>query len=355
MFSFCNDKHTAYQEEYRNYFSNLCDNFDLKFNAENCEFNSNIGNLWVFRSQVKSDETFLIIPSLFNSPEILLFNEQQSYIEYLQNFGDVYLLEWKENIDDVGLGHYIDEVVRVLALLRDNFKTKSLHLIGHCIGGNIAIFSNLLYKEVSSLTLLTTPWDYSHFSGALWFSECLNIRKSITGMKMVPKLYIQMMFFMLFPSHFETKLNKYFAIDSAEDREKYLRIEHWLQSGIDIPARLYNEILDEIIFQNSLIKGDYMLSDVRVSLKLINTPTCIISAKNDQIAPLSSMLPLQKEIKNSKLILVEGGHIGYLINDDQQFKDDWRNWFFSLIHKNRGHNGSIYHTCKKDGSRNVFR
>lgn len=38
------------------------------------------------------------------------------------------------------------------------------------------------------------------------------------------------------------------------------------------------------------------------------------------------MQPLQKQIKNTTLIEVEGGHIGYLISDRSDFQNKYNQW-----------------------------
>ena len=43
--------------------------------------------------------------------------------------------------------------------------------------------------------------------------------------------------------------------------------------------------------------------------------------------PIPSIVPLQTGIKKSTLISVEGGHINYLVNNDQKFKQEYTNWF----------------------------
>ena len=136
-----------------------------------------------------------------------------------------------------------------------------------------------------------------------------------------------MMFFLLFPDQYQKKVTKYFSLDKKEEKEKYLRIEQWLQSGIDIPSSLYNEIIDDIIAKNNLVNKNFYIKDRLVSLDKINIPTCIIGAREDQIAPISSMLYLQKEIKKSKMIIIDGGHINYLVNNDQKFKKEYTKWF----------------------------
>mgnify|MGYP003402418258 CR=1 FL=1 len=326
MFSFCNDKHKIYQEDYNRYAYIDQKPKNHRFGGKNCDYRSNICNLWLFKSKTSSHQTFVIVPSLFNSSEILFFNQEQSFVEYLTLFGDVYLLEWIENTTSLHLSDYAAVTADVVRFLK-NQESKDINLIGHCIGGNIAIFSNFIEDKIVSLTLLTTPWDYSYLGKTLLLSEFLEVKKAIIGLSAVPRIYVQMMFFMLFPGHYEAKIAKYFALDKNADREKYLAVEHWLASGIDLSSSLYNEILDDIIAKNALMKKDFHINDKLVSLTQIKVPTCIISAKDDQIAPLTSIAPLQKEIKNSKLILVDGGHIGYLVNNDQKFKQSYKEWF----------------------------
>ena len=337
MFSFCNDLHKIYQEDYCKYLD-LDQGWDnYKLGAIKSGYNSKLSNLWLFKSGTSSNQNFVIVPSLFNSPAILFLNRKQNYIEYVKSFGDVYLLEWKETKDTLKLYDYAKDVAKAVRFVQDRTSTQP-NLVGHCIGGNIVIFSTFIYNNIKSLTLLTTPWDYSHFAAPYFLSEALQIKKAIYGLDTVPKIYIQMMFFMLFPSHYQTKVNKYFALKTQEAREKYLRIEQWLQSGIEIPVSVYNEILDEIIAKNALISNTIYINDQPVSLEKIDVPTCIISAKDDQIVPISSIVPLQKGIKKSTLISVDGGHINYLINNDQKFKKQYTQWLCNqnLISIKRG-------------------
>lgn len=325
MFSFCNELHKIYQEDYCKYLDVSRDGNNYKLETIKSDYSSRICNLWLFKSSTCSNQNFVVVPSLFNSPEILLFNRSQNYIEYVRSFGDVYLLEWKETKDALKLSDYAKDVANVLSFTSD-ITSSETNLVGHCIGGNIAIFSTFIYNNIKSLTLLTTPWDYSHFAAPYFLSESLQIKKAIQGLDTVPKIYMQMMFFMLFPSHYQTKVNKYFALKTQEAREKYLRIEQWLQSGIEIPVSVYNEILDEIIAKNALMSNTIHINNHHVSLEKIDVPTCIISASDDQIVPISSIVPLQTGIKKSTLISVEGGHINYLVNNNRKFKKHYTHW-----------------------------
>ena len=80
MFSFCNDQHRIYQEDYNKYIDIDRGFENYKHGAFKCEYGSNISNEWLFKSETLSSQNFVIVPSLFNSPEILFFNQEQNYI-----------------------------------------------------------------------------------------------------------------------------------------------------------------------------------------------------------------------------------------------------------------------------------
>ncbi|GAA5252123.1 hypothetical protein KNCP2_04110 [Candidatus Rickettsia kedanie] len=64
-------------------------------------------------------------------------------------------------------------------------------------------------------------------------------------------------------------------------------------------------------------------SNLIIDPSLIDCPVYIVAAEDEQIVPKSSILSLQKLLKNSKLIEVKSGHISYLINSklDKLFKE----------------------------------
>lgn len=336
MIAFCHEKHKLYQKEFNHYL--LTEEQDKKlirsFKNEAkriCSYNSDICNLWIFESDVKSTtanestKSFVVIPSLFNSPEILFFDQQDNFIKYLKQFGNVYLVEWVSSVKSLNLSDYTYALVEIIDFIKIN-TSNNPNLIGHCIGGNIAIFASLISKKVHSLTMLTTPWDYSHFSAPIFLAERLRLNQAISGLETVPKIYIQMLFFMLFPENYQIKLNKYFALNTSKAKEKYLKIEKWLQSGISISTSLYEEILEMLVMRNSLVNNNFCINDTKISLEQINVPSFIVSAKQDKIAPPSSIEPLKNGLKNSTTLSVKGGHISYLINNDNNFKSKYAQW-----------------------------
>lgn len=256
-------------------------------------------------------KTFLIIPSIFNSPEIFFLARNKSFIENLRTVGDVYLIDWLEVKESAySLNDYVDKITEVM----NNFS--SINLIGHCIGGNLAIAANVIMpKPVKSLTLLTCPWDFSHFFYVKTLHQYLKLDGYIENLPLVPKIHIQILFFLLFPDYFNVKLDKFFSLTSKKERDLAFRIENWLMSGHDIPSATYHQIMQNILSENMFANLEGKMNDIIIDPSLIDCPVYIVVARDDKIVPISSILSLQKLLKNSKLIEVEGGHISYLINN----------------------------------------
>ncbi|HJD59150.1 MAG TPA: alpha/beta fold hydrolase [Rickettsia endosymbiont of Omalisus fontisbellaquei] len=257
--------------------------------------------------------TFLIIPSIFNSPEIFFLARDKSFIENLRSYGEVYLIDWLEVKEPKYLlDDYVHKIIEVI----DSLKIKDINLIGHCIGGNLAIATKIIVpKKVETLTLLTCPWDFSHFFYIRMLHKYLKLDYYVENLPMIPKIHIQILFFLLFPDYFNAKLNKFFSITSDKEQELAFRIETWLMSGNNISKGVYNQIMQNILDENMFMNLKWKIDNFIIDPSLIDCPVYIVVSEDDQIVPKSSILPLQKLLKNSKLIEVKGGHISYLIND----------------------------------------
>jgi len=257
--------------------------------------------------------SFLIIPSIFNSPEIFFLARDKSFIENLRNHGEVYLIDWLEVKES---SYLLDDYVHRVTEIISNLNSNDINLIGHCIGGNLAVAANVLMpKFIKTLTLLTCSWDFSHFFYVKMLHQYLKLDSYVENLPLIPKIHIQILFFLLFPDYFKVKLDKFFSLTSLKDHDLAFRVESWLMSGHSIPNSTYHQIMQNILGENMFMNLKWKIGDVVVDPSVINCPIYIVAANNDQIAPKSSILPLQKLLKNSNLIEVKGGHISYLIND----------------------------------------
>jgi polyhydroxyalkanoate synthase subunit PhaC len=329
MLGFHESKYDQYKFEYDQFIkSKARPQYAALSSAVN--YSSEIANLMRYESLVSNGNIFLIVPSIFNSPEILFLSGENNFVQNLRQKGEVYLVNWQETGNQLKIEDLVQELKEIINFIKKNTDQK-IHLIGHCIGGNICIAAaQNLSLSINSLSLLTTPWNFSHFANLKAIIESLELENAIKDKDLIPKIYVQIMFFLMFPAQYKEKIDKYFALPSGS-REIFLQVEDWLQSGISIPRSLYLQIIKEFCLQNIIYNKKWKVHGSIVNPAQIDIPTCIIYAKKDQIVPYSSIVPLQKMIKTSTLIRMEGGHISYLISPNSDFQKKYNNWLENLI------------------------
>ena len=80
----------------------------------------------------------------------------------MQQQGDVYLVKWQQINNQNKLSNLDNYITDIIAII-DMFNNQDVHLIGHCLGGHIAMAASYFRQNhTASLTLLTTPWNFSH-------------------------------------------------------------------------------------------------------------------------------------------------------------------------------------------------
>jgi polyhydroxyalkanoate synthase len=327
-------KYQSYFDEYQKFIDthNVGENY-LSIACNKTRFSKICNILQYQTTNCRTEEIFLIVPSIFNSPEIFFINIKSNFIDHLKECGEVFLIEWNV-IDDQyhSLNDYVLEVTHILEYLHHkthileylHHKTDNkINLIGHCIGANIALAAATIKESlIKHLTLLTMIWDCSHFAFSYQFYHSLTLDSNLKNMTHVSKTYIQILFFLLFPDNFSNKVDKYLKLCSntlSNDVELFFKVEHWLMSGIAIPTSTYFQIIEEMLESNNFMQMKWMINTSLIDPSKLTVPICLIIAKNDRIAPLSSVATLHKTLKNSTIIQMEHGHINYLISSNITF------------------------------------
>lgn len=325
--------HQSYVDDYNQFLSthvNLSNVFGKQYlcTAEQQINTENYRILkYAYKHSAKANKIFFIIPSIFNSPEILFVSKHNNFIENLRNIGEVYLLEWHEiQNSNYCLNDYALAATEAVFFLA-NTTQQSINLIGHCLGGNIALAAAIIKQQyINSLTLLTTPWDFSHLSYASLLHKQLNLDASVRNLPQIPRIYFQTMFFLLFPHIFNEKIEKYSKLRCNEKKIFFLTIEFWLNSGHQIPNATYAQIMTDMLQNNIFVTKQWVVNNFIINPSLFKKPVLQIVAKNDYLVPRSAVEPLYNSFNNSFLLALEGGHINYLINDNVNFFQQYNNW-----------------------------
>lgn len=310
-----NNQYQKYFDEYNDYADkNLLGNRYIKLGTK-VEVSKNYQILHYKKLSSRSNRTFLVIPSIFNSAEILFLSKSQSFIDNLRQYGQVFLINWLEVSDtNYLLDDYVLRVLEIITKLKQN--NLQIDLVGHCLGGIIGVAASAIKPEtIRTLTLLSTPWDFSHFTTIRTIYHYLNLDNYLKDLSIIPKLHIQILFFLLFPNYFNEKIDKFFSITNIRDKDLFFRVENWLLSSIALPKGVYRQIMDDIIMGNMLANGKWTINDKVINPALIEAPVYQVIANQDEIAPRSSILSLHRLFKKSTIYEVDGGHISYLIKD----------------------------------------
>lgn len=323
---------------YEKYFNDY-NNFTLKHNfglkhltiKQQCIYKNSTCSLVKYsykRQKSKKSNPFFIIPSIFHTPEILFLNKKSYFINELQSISDVYLIHWHEILDSTHtLDDYVLYAIKCLDVIYLLEKQK-INLIGHCIGGNIAIATtNLKQSYVNTIMLMTTAWCFEHFSYYFKIHQNMNLDNIVKNLPFIPKVYIQILFFLMSPENFYSKYQKYLNTQSIKDKILLFQIENWLSSAYNLPSATYFQIMKDLLHDNNLIKLKWKINNIIINPSNIHIPSFLISAKNDKIAPINSISPLCQALKNHHIINVDGGHISYLIGIKlNTYIKEYQNW-----------------------------
>lgn len=287
-----------------------------------------------FESKYNQSDIFVVVPSIFNSADILAIGSPNDLLSTLSLNGAVCLIEWHTVYDNgFNITAYAETVIKIIEYVSSlTLKDTKIHIVGHCLGGILSIAAGVILKNlVHSMILLTCPWDLSYLQQKKHIMSLLKMDDTLDSYAYVPATYIRILFFLLDPKSFQQKL-EIFQINQGDiARKRFLEIELWQFSGLPITKSSYVELMDEFIAKNILLNKMWVVSGITVDPAEFNKPTLLVVGSNDHIAPKTSITPLSYAFKNAELIEYNTGHIGYLVGSYQsQFKNDIISWIQNI-------------------------
>lgn len=263
----------------------------------------------------------VVIPSMINKHYILDLLPGASFVEALCLAGyRVHAIEWLQphssdrflSIDDL----FKLRINRALELVAERSPTGRIHLVGQCLGGTLALIEALLRPErIETLTLMTTPVDFSH-AGQLgsWAQAPLDVDALTAAYGNIPSSLLQSSFKLLKPSLSLNKVRK--IVDRWRDEEfmrAFLALEMWSSDNVDFPAECYKFLIEELYRENKLAKGELEVEGRVLSLQSLEVPVYDVVASDDHIVPNSMRLPAGSEANEITRREFRGGHLGAVI------------------------------------------
>jgi polyhydroxyalkanoate synthase subunit PhaC len=269
----------------------------------------------------------LFLPSLINRHYILDLLPGRSLVAHFLAEGfPVYMVEWLAPTAEDRYLEFDDLFVRRISkaierTLRDAGSAK-LHLVGHCLGGTLALMEALLRPErLKSLALLTSPVDFTE-AGKLgkWAqSPEFDLEALTDAYGNVPWPLLQGSFQCLRPSLPFSKWAR--LMDKWRDPEfcrSFLAMEMWSNDNIAFPGQCYKVLIRDLYQKNALARGEFRLEGKKLSLSDLELPVLDVVALDDHIVPPATRLPMSVGVRAGKepsvnRIDLTGGHVGAVL------------------------------------------
>jgi polyhydroxyalkanoate synthase len=301
----------AYQRAQRYHTSNDPDMDNIAFNAE-CDLG------YFLPTDTQVHKIFLVIPSIFNSHTILTTGKPDDMVTNLRKYGLVYIIKWNEiKRPDFDLTSYTRIVVEVIRYIQ-SLHNQNIELVGHCLGGIFSLAAGIISQgSINSLTLLTCPWDFAYLQNYRAFYRMLKLDEVILNQTHVPTVYLQILFFLLHPKSFDQKLDMYRAHHESMDTN-FFDIEAWQFSGHPIPKSAYDQLMNQFIDDNILMRNLWYVDGIKIDPMLFRKRVLLISGTMDKIVPSCSTNTLRIALPNKVVRQYTTGHIGYLVGSSRK-------------------------------------
>jgi poly(3-hydroxyalkanoate) synthetase len=262
------------------------------------------------------------------------FDTNQSLIATLRANGcpRIFLTDWKPatiDMKDFDVDTYLAEINVAVDDLGGR-----VNLVGLCQGGWMsAMYAARFPGKVNTLVLAGSPIDTSAGNDPLrrvmqkmplaFFEELVTL-----GGGLMPGRFMLAAYKNMDPAaHYLKKyVELYRNLGDAEYLRKQERFASWYESPIDLPGRVYLQVVDRLFKQNQFAKGEYVALGKRLALGDVRCPVYLLAGKDDDITPWEQVFNAENLLGTPKDQLVKtlapGGHIG-LFMGHAALADNW--------------------------------
>ncbi|MFP8952499.1 class III poly(R)-hydroxyalkanoic acid synthase subunit PhaC [Natrialbaceae archaeon A-arb3/5] len=279
------------------------------------------------KTEDQRDIPILIVYALINKPYILDLQPDRSVVQTLLEAGfDVYLIDWGEpsKLDrSLGLEDYVTRYIdNCVDVVRERSGQDEITLLGYCMGGTMsAMYASLFPEKVKNLAMMAAGLCFAGDGGVLelWGAEEYYDPEAVTEtFDNVPADFLDVGFALMDPvANNVTKYVRFY--DNVEDEEfveNFARMERWLDEGIDVAGRAYEEFIRDIYQENALYENELHLGGEHVDLANIEMPVLQIVAEYDHLIPPAASKPFNEAIPSDDTEILEHptGHIGMSVS-----------------------------------------
>ncbi len=293
----------------------------------------------------------LIIPPWINKFYILDLKPKNSFIRWAVEQGHtVFVISWvnpdtklkAKSFED----YMVDGPLAALDAVEQATGEKDANVIGYCLGGTLlactlAYMASKKDSRVKSATFFTTMMDFKDAGELGVFID--EVQLAALEEKMKDKGYLE-------GADMATTFNMLRANDLIWSFvvNNYLMgkdpfpfdLLYWNSDSTRMPAAMHSFYLRKMYQENKLVEpGGISLKGVKIDLSKVKVPACLISTREDHIAPWKATYSATQLLGGPvKFILAGSGHIAGVVNPPEAQKygywtndknppapDDWCN------------------------------
>jgi polyhydroxyalkanoate synthase len=270
----------------------------------------------------------LVMPAWINKFYILDLQQENSLVKWLVEQGHtVFVISWvnpDEKLSGKTFDHYMAEgPLAALDAIAEITGEEEASVMAYCLGGTLLSITLSWLKakghshRVKSATYLTTMVDFSEAGELSVFIDEEQIK--MMEQRMSQQGYLEgsemaMTFNMLRANDliWSFVVNNYLL---GKDPFPF-DLLYWNADSTRMPATMHSFYLRNMYQQNLLIKpGALTIGGVPIDLRTVDTPSYILSAREDHIAPWKSTYAATQIYSGDiRFVLAASGHIAGVIN-----------------------------------------
>ncbi len=263
----------------------------------------------------KKGAAVLVVPSLINRYDILDLDEGHSLLRFMDARGlRPFVVDWDAPGEEEKKFSLTDYAVQRLFPILDYVQSVAPrpHILGYCMGGNLALALALLRRgDVRSLALMATPWNNA-LDPAL--RELVgNMEPHLSQADDLPADILQMLFASFQPMQVAQKFTRFASLDpDGAEARRFVLTEDWLNDGVPLAAEVARECLIGWYVKNVTGKIQWRVADTLVDPRLLDMPAYVLAAGKDHIVPPESARPLARLMRGAVLHEPAMGHTGLM-------------------------------------------
>ncbi len=261
----------------------------------------------------------LFIPSLINPYYVLDLTKKHSMLCYFAAAGyPSYIVDWgipgaAEN--DFDAGDYITRYLTAYARHITEAHGEPPVIIGHCMGGMLALALAALEPDCAKkLVLLAPPWDFSRLAFPGLHPSRFNgaaLEALIQGRPYFSGEQVLALFFLRNPLLFYKKMERFEGIrrDTAA-LAHFLAIESWAGDAIPLTQGVARDCFIRWGQENTALRGRWQVGGEAIHPAMIAQQSFLVMPTHDRIVPAESSRPLAAALRRCDVLEPESGHIG---------------------------------------------